>query len=93
MFSATMIPASILLPIGLFLAGWSAENKLHWIATDIVRLILILTVEILKTFFGVFLQGIAFIGAGMIVAFQSIQTYVIDGFTLHAASGKTTYFS
>ncbi|KLO06430.1 MFS polyamine transporter [Schizopora paradoxa] len=30
--------------------------------------------------------GIAFIGAGMILNFQSIQTYVIDAFTLHAAS-------
>ncbi|TFK47476.1 MFS general substrate transporter [Heliocybe sulcata] len=30
--------------------------------------------------------GIAFIGAGQILNFQSIQTYVIDAFTLHAAS-------
>ncbi|KZT11969.1 MFS polyamine transporter [Laetiporus sulphureus 93-53] len=30
--------------------------------------------------------GIAFVGAGMILNFQSIQTYVIDAFTLHAAS-------
>lgn len=35
------------------------------------------------------LQGIAFIGAGMILNFQSIQTYVIDAFTLHAASGTS----
>ena len=27
------------------------------------------------------------IGAGMILVFQAIQTYVIDAFTLHAASG------
>jgi hypothetical protein len=32
--------------------------------------------------------GIAFVGAGVILNFQSIQTYVIDAFTLHAASGK-----
>lgn len=31
-------------------------------------------------------QGIAFVGAGTILNFQSIQTYVIDTFTLHAAS-------
>ena len=31
--------------------------------------------------------GIAFVGAGVILNFQSIQTYVIDAFTLHAASG------
>ncbi|KAF9560322.1 MFS polyamine transporter [Agrocybe pediades] len=30
--------------------------------------------------------GIACVGAGMILCFQSIQTYVIDTFTLHAAS-------
>lgn len=30
--------------------------------------------------------GIAFVGAGTILNFQSIQTYVIDTFTLHAAS-------
>jgi MFS family permease len=30
--------------------------------------------------------GIALVGAGMILNFQSIQTYVVDGFTLHAAS-------
>ncbi|EJC99411.1 MFS polyamine transporter [Fomitiporia mediterranea MF3/22] len=30
--------------------------------------------------------GLAFIGAGMVVNFQAIQTYVIDAFTLHAAS-------
>ena len=34
-------------------------------------------------------QGIACIGGGMIVSFQAIQTYVIDAFTLHAASGRT----
>ena len=32
--------------------------------------------------------GIALVGAGTILSFQSIQTYVIDAFTLHAASGK-----
>ncbi|KAF8800056.1 MFS polyamine transporter [Phlegmacium glaucopus] len=61
----SMVPASIILPIGLLLSGWSAQHHLHWIATDI---------------------GIAFIGAGMILSFQAIQTYIIDSFTLHAAS-------
>lgn len=31
--------------------------------------------------------GIALVGAGTILNFQSIQTYIIDTFTLHAASG------
>ena len=30
------------------------------------------------------------IGAGSILNFQSIQTYVIDAFTLHAASGASS---
>ncbi|KAL5480633.1 hypothetical protein ACEPAI_1904 [Sanghuangporus weigelae] len=30
--------------------------------------------------------GLAFIGAGIVLNFQTIQTYVIDAFTLHAAS-------
>ena len=30
--------------------------------------------------------GLALIAAGIILNFQSIQTYVIDAFTLHAAS-------
>jgi hypothetical protein len=33
---ASMIPGSIFLPLGVLLAGWSAEHRLHWIATDIV---------------------------------------------------------
>lgn len=32
------------------------------------------------------LQGLAIIGAGIILNFLSIQTYIIDAFTLHAAS-------
>ena len=33
--------------------------------------------------------GIFVVGAGMILNFQTIQTYVIDAFTLHAASGAS----
>lgn len=65
--SASMVPGTIFLPIGLFLTGWTARADIHWIVPDI---------------------GIAFVGAGTILNFQSIQTYVIDTFTLHAASGK-----
>ena len=36
---ASMIPGTVLLPIGLLLTGWSAHNRLHWIAADIVGLI------------------------------------------------------
>ncbi|KIY70200.1 MFS polyamine transporter [Cylindrobasidium torrendii FP15055 ss-10] len=60
-----MVPASVLLPAGLFIAGWCAETHTHWIGTDI---------------------GIALVGAGIILCFQSMQTYVVDCFTLYAAS-------
>ncbi|KAJ3405116.1 hypothetical protein CcCBS67573_g01091 [Chytriomyces confervae] len=29
------IPAAMLLPVGLFIYGWSAENTVHWIVPDI----------------------------------------------------------
>ncbi|SCZ98456.1 BZ3500_MvSof-1268-A1-R1_Chr7-1g09150 [Microbotryum saponariae] len=57
--------AVTLLPLGLLLYGWGAENRLHWIVPNI---------------------GLGFIAAGMISAFQCINMYLIDAFTLHAAS-------
>lgn len=61
----TMMPASIVLPIGLFITGWTAAAHTHWIGPDI---------------------GIALVGAGIIVNYQCIQMYLIDAFTLYAAS-------
>ena len=34
----SMVPGTIILPIGLFLSGWASQAKVHWIATDIVSL-------------------------------------------------------
>ncbi|KAI0751858.1 MFS polyamine transporter [Daedaleopsis nitida] len=61
----SMIPGTVLLPIGILITGWTARADIHWIVPDI---------------------GIAIVGAGMILNFQSIQTYIIDAFTLYAAS-------
>ncbi|TCD60586.1 hypothetical protein EIP91_009831 [Steccherinum ochraceum] len=61
----TMLPGTILMPIGLFIVGWAARPSVHWIVVDI---------------------GMALIGVGVILNFQGIQTYVVDAFTLHAAS-------
>ena len=33
---ASMIPGTIVLPIGLFIHGWSAQNHVFWIVPDIV---------------------------------------------------------
>ncbi|KAK0199634.1 MFS polyamine transporter [Desarmillaria ectypa] len=62
----SMVPGSVILPIGLLLTGWCAQKGVHWIVTDI---------------------GIAFVGAGTILNFQAMQTYVVDMYTLYAASG------
>ncbi|KAI0057194.1 MFS general substrate transporter, partial [Artomyces pyxidatus] len=61
----SIIPGTILLPVGLLLNGWTAQNRVFWLVPDI---------------------GTAFVGAGTILVFQSIQTYVLDCYTLHAAS-------
>ncbi|KAJ3904032.1 MFS polyamine transporter [Lentinula edodes] len=60
-----MILGSFCLPVGLLISGWAAEERVHWVVTDL---------------------GMAFVGAGVIFTFQSMQTYIVDCFTLHAAS-------
>ncbi|VDC03823.1 unnamed protein product [Peniophora sp. CBMAI 1063] len=60
-----MFPGTVILPVGLFMTGWTARADVHWIVPDI---------------------GITLIGAGLILPYQAIQTYIIDAFTLHAAS-------
>ena len=60
-----MIPGAFLIPIGLFIYGWTAENKVHWIAPII---------------------GTSFVGFGLLATFMPIQTYLVDAFTVYAAS-------
>ena len=60
-----MLPASLLVPIGLFIYGWSAQYHTHWIVPNI---------------------GTTIFAAGTIVGFQCIQTYLVDSYTLYAAS-------
>jgi len=60
-----MAPGAILVPIGLFWYGWSAQHRLHWIMPDI---------------------GAAIFAAGIIIGFQSTQTYLVDAYTRYAAS-------
>ncbi|KAJ2968739.1 hypothetical protein NUW58_g10154 [Xylaria curta] len=56
---------AIFIPAGLFIYGWTAEKKVHWIVPII---------------------GTAFGGVGNILVFFSIQTYLVDAFTIYAAS-------
>ncbi|KAJ5885384.1 Major facilitator superfamily domain general substrate transporter [Penicillium taxi] len=60
-----MIVASVFVPAGLFIYGWTAEKHAHWIAPNI---------------------GTALFGIGVIMAFQCIQTYLVDAYTRYAAS-------
>lgn len=56
---------SAFIPIGLFLYGWAAQYKVHWIVPII---------------------GTALCGVGNILVFFCIQTYLVDAFTVYAAS-------
>jgi multidrug resistance protein len=56
---------AVFIPVGLFIYGWSAQYKVHWIVPII---------------------GTAFGGVGNILVFFCIQTYLVDAFTIYAAS-------
>ena len=65
-FRAPLIfPGSLLIPIGLFIYGWSAQYHVHWIVPNI---------------------GTTLLSAGSIIGFQMIQSYIVDSYTLFAAS-------
>ncbi|GJN89890.1 hypothetical protein Rhopal_002879-T1 [Rhodotorula paludigena] len=64
-----ILPAAILLPLGLLLYGWGAEKALHWIVPDI---------------------GMGLIGFAMICIFQSTTSFILDVYTMHAASALAT---
>lgn len=57
--------AAVSTPAGLFIYGWTAETRCHWIAPNI---------------------GTCIFGMGSIVAYQCIQTYLVDSYTRFAAS-------
>lgn len=59
------LPGGIALPIGIFLYGWTAYYKVHWIVPII---------------------GTGFVGVGNLTGMMTIQTYLVDAFTIHAAS-------
>lgn len=59
------MPGAVLLPIGIFIYGWTTDKGVHWI------------VPIICT---------SFIGLGNLTGMMTIQTYLVDAFTVHAAS-------
>lgn len=69
-----ILPAGgILLPIGLFIYGWTAQYKVHWIVPMI---------------------GMGLTGIANIIIFMSIVLYLVDTFTIYAASAlaANTFF-
>ena len=60
-----LIPGSLVIPIGLFWYGWTAQTHQHWILPII---------------------GTMWVGLGLLATFMPIQTYMVDAFTIYAAS-------
>jgi MFS family permease len=60
-----LFAGAVLIPVSLFMYGWTAEKKVHWI------------VPIIAT---------AILGMGQFSILMPIQTYIVDAFTVHAAS-------
>ncbi|KAH8682624.1 bicyclomycin resistance protein [Xylariales sp. PMI_506] len=61
----TLPIGAVCLPVGLFLYGWTAEYRVHWIVPII---------------------GTGIIGAGNLIIFMCLQLYLVDAFTIYAAS-------
>jgi multidrug resistance protein len=60
-----MVPGSIIIPIGLLIYGWTAQNHVQFIVP---------------------IFGTLLIGIGNLAVFMCIQTYIVDAFTVYAAS-------
>src|SRR3954468_4347122 len=60
-----MILGGTLLPIGLFMYGWTSQYHVHWIAPII---------------------GTALLGFGLMVTLIPTSTYLMDVYTVYAAS-------
>ncbi|RMJ21319.1 MFS multidrug transporter [Aspergillus sp. HF37] len=60
-----MIPGTFFIPVALFIYGWTAEKKTHWIVPII---------------------GTSFLGVGMLFSFMTVSTYLVDAYTIYAAS-------
>ncbi|RFU77011.1 multidrug resistant [Trichoderma arundinaceum] len=60
-----LMVGAIVLPMGFFIYGWTAEYQVHWIAPII---------------------GTVVIGVGDLIVFMSLQMYLVDTFTIYAAS-------
>lgn len=64
-----VVVGAFLVPIGLFIYGWTAYYKTHWIVPII---------------------GTGLFGLGVLFAFLPVQLYLIDTYTIYAASAIAT---
>lgn len=71
-----MIPANLLIPIGLFWYGWSADKQTHWYLHS----------NILVNYRIVPIIGSGVFSAGVLGTFIPITTYLIDAYSIYAAS-------
>lgn len=60
---------AICVPVGLFIYGWTAQYRVHWIVPILSHV---------------------FIGVGNLIIFMGLQTYLVDCFTVYAASAIAT---
>lgn len=60
-----MMIGAVMIPVGLFWYGWSAEKRLNYIMPIV---------------------GTGFIGCGLLAIFMPVGTYLVDAFTIYAAS-------
>src|SRR5580700_6343427 len=60
-----LVPGAVLIPAGLFMYGWAAQTRTHWMAP---------------------IFGTALVGLSNIAVFMCITTYLVDAFTVYAAS-------
>jgi hypothetical protein len=65
LYTGIIFPAALFIPAGLFVYGWAADKRVHWIVPEI---------------------GTVLTGFGMIGIVMCVQTYLVDAFTIHAAS-------
>lgn len=81
-----MIPASVLVPAGLFIYGWTAYYKAHWIAPLIGTCSL--GVGMLLSFVSVESDNTNCIAlyTNTFLPKMTVSTYLVDAFTIYAAS-------
>lgn len=89
-----MIPASIVTPCGVFLYGWSAEAKLHWLVPNVSPLsspffrFTAKPVGKLSMANTCIQIGAALFACGSMISYQCIQTYLVDTYTRYSASAS-----